>query len=302
MEVPGGGRGESVGIFFRLQVGPATSAWVASRLTGRPFSFTGRAVDIFPPDGSLREKMQEAAFVRTNPRVNVEYLKRFAQGKTNRIHMIYDGYPLVEFQEAPVAMVAPFKVLALGRFARFKGFDVLIHAASLLQNRAIDFHLTIAGSGARGWWFRYLARILGVRSRLSFPGYIPYHRVSDLFCSADIFVMPSIIHRTGERDGIPNVIVEALLHRVPVVATDVAGIGEVIRNGETGLLVKQRDAKLLADAIERMTLDRSAALEMAEKGRQFVLKVFDPQRCHRQVFHLLTTAPLPTGARGNNRR
>jgi glycosyltransferase involved in cell wall biosynthesis len=281
--------------------GPATAAWVASRLTGKPFSFTGRAVDIIPPDGALREKMRDAVFVRTNPKVNVAYLRKFACGESQKIHAIYDGYPICNFRDALVQMAPPFKILALGRFARFKGFDVLIHAVSILQKRGVDVRLTLAGSGARGWWFRCLCIQLGVHAKISFPGYITHDRVSDLYCKSDVFVMPSVIHRTGERDGLPNVIIEALLHRLPVVATDVAGIGEVIKSGETGLLVPQRDAHALADAIEGMTRDRSAALKMAERGRQFVLKAFDPVRCHKEVFRLLTEPWLPGMNTGDKR-
>ena len=106
------------------------------------------------------------------------------------------------------------------------------------------------------------------------------------FCSADVFVMPSIIHSTGERDGIPNVLVEAMLHRLPVVATNVAGLGEVVFDGETGLLVPQRDPQALATAISVITSDRNASLKMAGKGRDLILREFDPEACHRQVFEL----------------
>jgi len=266
--------------------GPATSAWVASKLTGIPFSFMGRAVDIFPPDGALREKIRDSQFVRVNPKINIDHLAAYADGSTEKIHLTYDGYPLAEFQEAPVPMEPPYRILALGRFARFKGFEFLIRAARIMVDHGLDFHLTFAGSGARGIMLKGLTKALGLDRRISFPGFITHDRVSDLFCQTDVFVMPSIIHWTGERDGIPNVLVEALLHRIPVVATDVAGIGEVILNGETGYLVSQRDPWALAHAIIKMTKDRDKALEMAEKGRALVLDMFDPEKCHRGVLEL----------------
>jgi glycosyltransferase involved in cell wall biosynthesis len=273
--------------------GPATAAWVASRLTGIPFSFTGRAVDIFPPDGALTEKIRDCTFVRTNPRVNVKHLKKFAAGDTDKIHVIYDGYSLNDFQEAPVKMEPPFRILALGRFARFKGFDILIRSAKILKDSGLNFQITLAGSGLRGVLLKNLAKRLGVSQQVLFPGYVTHEKVTGLFQKADIFVMPSVVHRTGERDGIPNVMVEALLHRLPVSATNVAGIGEVIRDGETGLLVPQKNPAALANAILRMTRDRAAALNMAEKGRQLVLHKFDPETCHREVFKLFTKAHHP---------
>ncbi len=268
--------------------GPATAAWVASKLSGIPFSFMGRAVDIHPPDGALKEKIRDAAFVRVNPKNNVEHLKKFVEDDGNKIYMTYDGYPISDFREAPVPMKPPFKILALGRFARFKGFEVLIDAARILEDNGMDFHLTIAGSGLRGILLKTHTKRLGLTHRVAFPGFVTYDRVSDLFCSADVFVVPSVIHYTGERDGIPNVLVEAMLHRLPVVATNVAGMGEVVLDGETGLLVPQRDPTALAKAISRITSDRNASLEMAEKGRDFILKEFDPEMCHRQVLELFT--------------
>ena len=276
--------------------GPATAAWTASRLTGIPFSFMGRAVDIYPPDGALKEKILDSAFVLTNPKVNVDYLKSFAGTATDKIFLTYDPYPLSDYRMAPVDMQAPFQILALGRFARFKGFDVLLRAARILVDAGLDFHLTLAGAGAKGLQLKYLHKRLGLGDRVSFPGFITYDRVSDLFCTADVFVMPSVIHSTGERDGIPNVLVEALLHRLPVVATDVAGLGEVVRNGETGYLIPQSDPAALAQAIIKMTSDRKSALEMAENGRKLILKEFDPERCHGellQLFNKLCTRENP---------
>jgi len=266
--------------------GPATAAWVASKLTGIPFSFMGRAVDIYPPDGALSEKIHHSAFVRTNPKVNVEYLASLSENSRDKIYLGYDACPLEDVHEAPVAMVAPYHIVALGRFARIKGFEFLLRAAKIMDRAGLDFHLTLAGNGPKNLELRFLRRILKLSHRISFPGYVRYNMVSELLCSADVFVMPSIIHRTGERDGIPNVIVEALMHRVPVVATDVAGIGEVIKNGVTGYLVPQRNQKALADAIIRMTSDRKASLQMAEQGRKLVMEQFDGQRCTRELFDL----------------
>ena len=232
--------------------GPATAAWVASHLTGIPFSFSARAGDIYPSDGALAEKIRDAVFVRTNNRANLSYLAGQADGEINKIHVIYNGVSLQECQEAPVPMVPPVKILALGRFVRTKGYDVLLRAAKILKEMGQEFHLTLAGAGPRGPQLKYLARRLGLGPRVSFPGFIPYNRVADLFAAADVFVMPCVVHATSDRDGIPNVIMEALLHRLPVVASDVAGIREVIKDRETGLLVPQKDAAALARSISVM--------------------------------------------------
>jgi glycosyltransferase involved in cell wall biosynthesis len=267
--------------------GPATAAWVASRLTGIPFSFMGRAVDIFPPDGALAEKIRDCAFVRTNPRVNVPYLESQCPEAAGKVFLSYDGCPLESVRQAPVPMTPPYRILALGRFARIKGFEYLMRAAHIMDRAGLDFRLTLAGSGfTKGLELRLLRARFGLRGRVSFPGFLRHDQVSDFLASGDVFVMPSIVHRTGERDGIPNVIVEALAHRLPVVATDVAGIGEVVRDGETGRLVPQRDPAALAQAITDVVADRDAAVRMAERGRALVGERFDPGRCCAETLAL----------------
>ncbi len=269
--------------------GPATAAWVASELAGIPFSFSGGSSDIYPPDGALEEKIRDSLFVRTNNMANIGYLQGFANGNGNKVHFIYNGIPLERHAEAPVPMAPPYQLLTLGRFDRIKAFDVLLRACQMLKDSGLSFHLTLAGDGPRMLLFKHLKRKLGLNELVSFPGFIPYNRVSDLFSSADVFVMSSAVHSTGERDGIPNVIMEALIHRVPVVATDVCGIPEVIQDGVTGFLVPEKDPSALANAIIKMVANRESALEMADKGRSLVLRQFDPERNHGKILNLYQT-------------
>jgi glycosyltransferase involved in cell wall biosynthesis len=268
-------------------MGPATAAWVSSRLIGIPFSFTGRAGDIYPQDGALGEKIAGARFVISENKTNVPYMAQYAPGSESKIFPIYNGIPLESHATAPVPMKPPYRILALGRFARIKAFDDLLHAAKILRDRKVPFHLNLVGDGPRKLQLLYLAKRLGITDVLSFPGFVPYNKVSDLFMQADMFVMSSAVHSTGDRDGLPTVIMEALAHRVPVVSTDVCGIPEVIRNGETGFLVPQKNPPELARAMGEMLKDRERAIQMAEAGRQLVLHEFDPQRTHKQVYDLL---------------
>jgi glycosyltransferase involved in cell wall biosynthesis len=266
--------------------GPATAAWVASRLTGIPFSFSARAGDIYPADGALAEKIQAATFVRINNQANLSYLEGLAGSATCKIHLIYNGVSIKDCPLAPAPMTPPIKIVALGRFVRTKGFDVLLRAAKILTSQGIDLHLTLAGWGPRGLLWKSLAFRLGLGSRVSFPGFIPYNQVSGLLTGADVFVMPCVVHSSSDRDGIPNVIMEALLHRLPVVASDVAGINEVIQDHKTGLLVPQQDPAALAQAISAVASDRVSALTMAQQGRDLVLRQFNTEENHRKLLKL----------------
>jgi colanic acid/amylovoran biosynthesis glycosyltransferase len=269
--------------------GPATAAWIASRLTGIPFTFTARAWDIYPADEALGEKIRAAAFVRSETRTNVGYLAGFCGGDRSKILLTYNGVPLTSHREAAVPLEPPFKLLALGRFVGKKGYDFLLRAGRILADQGVDYHLTMAGDGPRGFQLKSLAQKLGIAARVSFPGFVPYDEISRLIASSDMLIMPSVVHASGDRDGIPTVIMECLMHRLPVIATDVSGIAEVIEDHVTGLLIPEKNPEAIAEAVLTMVSDREAALAMAERGRSKVLELFDPERNHREVLQLYQT-------------
>jgi len=258
--------------------GPCTAAWVASQLTGIPFAFTGRAGDIYPPDGLLREKLEACLFARTNTAANVRYLASHAPaGHEEKIVLVYNALTLPT--EPPVRAPAepPYKILAVGRFARTKGFAYLMTAMARLKREAFPCRLTLVGDG----WLRVALRNLRARLRLEdcvdMPGFVPHDKMPELLASHHMLAAPCVVADTGDRDGIPNVITEALSQGVPVVATDVSGIGEIVLHNTTGLLVPQRDPRALADAIRTLATRREQALAMAEEGRRLVRRMFDPQ-------------------------
>lgn len=266
--------------------GPATAAWIASRLTGIPFSFTARAWDIYPPDGALKEKIRDALFVRSETKANIKYLVEYSGADPGKFHLTYNGVPLTSHSQAPVQMKPPYNLLAIGRFVGKKGYDFLLQACRILKDSGVDFKLTLAGSGPRELQLKLSAKKLGLESHVHFPGFVSYDKIPELFRSADIFLMPSVIHKSGDRDGIPTVIMEALMHRVPVIATDVSGIGELIENENTGLLIQEKSASQIADAVLKMINDRKAALKLAESGRTRVQERFNPEVNHERVLQL----------------
>ncbi|GHU90622.1 colanic acid biosynthesis glycosyltransferase WcaL [Deltaproteobacteria bacterium] len=256
--------------------GPATAAWVASRMTGIPFAFTGRAGDIYPQDGLLHEKSRDALFIRTNNRANVRWLQKFCppeqQGK---VHLVYNSLTFLGRAENRSPTQKPFRLLAVGRFARTKGFPDLLTALARLRRERMPVCLTLVGDGR---WRRKLHRLvdsLRLKDIVDLPGFVPHDQTREFMQSHDVLVVPSVVHDNGDRDGIPNVIMEALSCGMPVVATDVNGISEVIRDGKTGLLVPERNPTALAGAVRRMLEDRDRALSMARAGQALVERMFD---------------------------
>lgn len=273
--------------------GPATAAWVASRLSGIPFSFSARAGDIYPPDGALAEKMRAAAAIHTNNKANIAHLTATAPDAAAKIRQIYNSLTLTGRDVSPVHLEPPYRLLAVGRFCRTKGFDVLIDACSVLARRGFPFQLTLVGAGLPlpTALIRRRIRIHGLRARVFLPGFVSHDRMSELYAATDIFIMPSVVHPSGDRDGIPNVIMEALAHRIPVVATDVCGIPEVVEDGVTGRLVAQRDPEAIADAVMALAADRPAALTMAEEGKKRVAAMFDPETNTRSILDFFASLP-----------
>lgn len=272
--------------------GPATACWVASAITGIPFVFSGRAGDIYPQDGILAEKSAAAIAIRTNNAANVAWLRKFCPPEQqDKVKLIYNGLTFsnpMPVSRAPA--VPPYKILAVGRFARTKGFPELFTALARLKRENFPFRLTLVGDG------RWKAKLLNMLERLNLtdwvdlPGFVPNDQLAQYMASHDLLVVPSVVHTNGDRDGIPNVIMEASSMGLPVVATDVCGIGEVIIDGETGRLVPQRDSRALAIAIREQLEDHGQALAMAMRASLKVKQMFDSKRNAKALVELYKTA------------
>ena len=229
--------------------GCATAAWFSSRLTTIPFSFTIRAWDIYPPDSLIQEKTRDALFIRSETQYNIDYLTKLTGCPAEKLHLTYNGVPITSVKEGPAELRPPYKLLAVGRLVGKKGYEHLIAACALLKEKEIEFHLDIIGDGNRMGPLTRLCRSLDLCSHVSFPGFLPYDQVPDYYQQADIFIMPCVIDSSGDRDGIPTVLLEALMNHLPVITTPVSGIPELIEDGVTGLLVPPENPEAIADAV-----------------------------------------------------
>lgn len=257
--------------------GPASAAWAASRITGIPFSLAGRARDVHPPDGLLAAKLRSAAFVRVIARCNAAPLETLGGLMPGSVRLIREIAPWPHCDKAQVPLAQPLQLLGLGRFVGKKGFDDLLTACGILARRGLDFRLTLAGDGPESARLRAQAERLGISSRVNFPGFVGHDQAAQLLRKADILLAPCREAPSGDRDGLPMVLVEALLHRVPVVAADAGDIGDLVEDGVTGLLIPQHAPEALADAVERLASDRGDALRMAEAGRDRARMMFSSE-------------------------
>ena len=262
--------------------GAATAAWTASRLSGIPFSLAARGDNLEPVEPDLRDKMEQSLFIRANNQADRARIQRMlVPASRDKIDLVYNSLTLRAGQCRPARLVPPVRLLAVGRFSATKGFEYLLEACKILHEKNFPFTLTlIGGSGlAAGGYLR--RKLVGMRTRLGLerhirmPGLVSHNELPKLLEEHDIFVAPCVIAPSGERDGIPNVIIEAMAFGLPVISTQVNAIPEIVRNGETGLAVPQRDAAALAEAVLYMYAYPDEARRMAENGRKLALEKFD---------------------------
>lgn len=254
--------------------GPATAAWVAATLSGLPFSFCGHAHDMYPPDGALEEKLAAASFVRTISDANRRYLSDLAPAAADKIVHITYGAPLAAAPRPPRESAPPFRLLAIGRLVEKKGFPVLLAACRRLMEEGVDFRLKLAGDGPERRRLMALVQDYALGDRVNFLGHVPHNTVPHLFQEADLFIMPCVVARRGDRDGLPNVILEAMALEVPVVATDVNGVNEAVLPGETGWLAPPEEPLLLAQAMREALFQPDEARRRAKAGRELVQREF----------------------------
>jgi glycosyltransferase involved in cell wall biosynthesis len=267
--------------------GPATGAWVASRLSGIPFSFCGHAHDIYPPDGALEEKIRAASFVRVASAANRNFLLALEPDASDKISVIRSGMPLTPLPAPRRTREPHYQLLSIGRLVPKKGFPVLIQACGELAAQGVDFYLTLAGDGPQRRELQDLVRECGLSGRVHFPGFVLHRQVPALFQRADLFILPSIVDPYGDRDGIPTVIMEALAHEVPVVASDVSGIPEAVIPGKTGWLAPPGDPQALAAAIIEALDNPKEARRRGRAGKRWVAEEFDSAKNYGKLKDLL---------------
>jgi colanic acid/amylovoran biosynthesis glycosyltransferase len=259
---------------------PVTAAYLVKKWSGIPYSFTAHAYDIYMIDRMLLAKVREAEFVVTCAKTNRDYLAAgCSESVAARIHVNYHGTDLARFSPAKHARSGRFRVMSCGWLKEYKGFHYLLDAIAQLVERGIDVGLDLAGDGPQRAFLERKAVELGIRDRVNFHGFVDHERLAELYRGTDAFALPSIIMGSyGRQDVIPNVLAEAMAVGVPVVGSRIGGIPELIDDGDSGLLVPERDAAALADALERIWEDRALAGRLSARGREKVERVWSREK------------------------
>ncbi|MEO1315007.1 MAG: glycosyltransferase [Pseudomonadota bacterium] len=246
---------------------PASVARYTALMRGLDWGFSAHAKDIWTiPDWEKREKIAEAQFGLTCTASGAAHLAALAPQEAGpaRISLAYHGLDLSRFPAPPERRdrEGPLRLLSVGRLVEKKGYNVLLAALSALP-RDLDWRFEHIGGGKLADALAAEAERRGLSDRIHWLGKRDQRDVIAALRRADLFLLPSRIAGDGDRDGLPNVLMEAASQRLPIVSTAVSAIPEFIRDGREGLLVPPGDADALADAISRIAVDEALASGLA---------------------------------------
>lgn len=267
---------------------PTTVAFFASRLAGMNYSFSAHAKDIYVQERDfLHRKIAQARFVVTCTEHNKNYLSRLGKAgmaTTTPIMRCYHGTDLRYFSAAakPELGVCP-RILSVGRLVPKKGFPVLIQALHLLRQRGFDFRCTIIGTGPLENEMRKQITGLSLDNNVELISQMSQNELIKYYHAADLFALACEVQDDGDRDGIPNVIVEAMAMEIPVVSTRISGIPECVDHNLNGILVAEKDPTALAEGLARLLSQPAVARQLGRAGRKKIEQDFDAWRNVGQI-------------------
>ena len=262
------------------------------------FSFTAHAQDFMVDVGSdelLREMCREAAFVVVVSDYSRDLLVQKCPEAEGKIRRIYNGIDLRKFQTRPLRSPTLPRILSIGRLIEFKGFRDLIAACAELKKRAIQFECEIIGEGPLRGALQDAIAAAGLDGIVRLSGALPQEEVVRRLIDCDVFALACIVNREGASDILPTVILEAMATARPIVSTRLAAVPEIVRDGESGLLVAPGDVKGLANALELLLRDPQLRARFGATGRRNVEVKFDVDKTAPQLLELVEAAAVPRG-------
>ena len=272
---------------------PCSVARYAALITGKSFSISAHAKDIWTsPEWEMREKLDDCDWLVTCTEGGADYLSTLAP--SGRVHLVYHGLDLSRFpppKKTPSkndgsSKAKAVKLVTVGRAVAKKGIDTLLHALAKLPDD-LHWHWTHIGGGPLKGELEELAQKLGLEKQCDFRGALPQSEVLETYKKSDLFILPSRIDETGDRDGLPNVIVEAQSQGMAVISTNISGIPELIQSDGNGILIQPDKIDDLADAIEKLSTDPKLRAKMGKLGEQRVRSEFSHKQTIGDIVSLL---------------
>ncbi len=300
---------------------PTTAALAVSRLTGLSYSFTSHACDMSMIKTLVKEKIRHARFVLTCTADALTFVRSFLPAEqVDKIRVNYHGSNLRKFRSEIRRSRNNSKsiIVSCADLHERKGFPHLLQALAILQGKNIDFCCHIVGEGPQRPLLEKMIQTLGLQDRVMLPGAVTQEKlIEDYYAVADIFVLPCIIQHLrvfkknvdlgrvkileckmsrGEgiqKDGIPNVLVEAMAMEIPVVSSDIAAIPELIQHNHNGLLAPQKDSETLARHIAVLIQDKKLRHRLGQAGYRSIHDFFDRTKNIQELLDIFSGAASP---------
>ncbi|MGB5835898.1 MAG: glycosyltransferase family 4 protein [Albidovulum sp.] len=275
---------------------PASVAYYTSLLTGSEWSCSAHAKDIWiSPDWELTEKLAAMRWAVTCTQSGYEQLHRLGGTKGN-VHLSYHGLDLARFGPSEIARSdadgsdagCPVKILSVGRAVEKKGFDILLQALHRVPSN-LHWQLDHVGGGAEISTLKSLAKSLEIDDRITWHGALDQEEVLDLYRRSDIFALACRIAANGDRDGLPNVLVEASSQGLVSLSTNISGVPELLEDGRSGIVIPSEDPAAMAAALERVIRDPDLRRRLGQAAEIRVRKEFDFQASIDQLKSLFET-------------
>jgi len=270
---------------------PALAAYVIHQLTRIPYSITAHAHDIYVDRSMLGEKLADAKQVITISDYNKQLLSDlYGAGVANKIQVIHCGIDPDVFQPRQHHKADEgFTMICVASLQDYKGQRYLIEACHQLKDKGVDFTCLLVGDGNLRQEIEQQIQQLNLEGYVQLLGRQPRQRVSELLASSDVMVLPSVVTESGKKEGIPVALMEALAVEMPVIATRISGIPELIEHEKTGFLVPERDADALAETLLQVYESPDEVKQYARAGREKVLAEFNLRTNSLKLYELFAS-------------
>jgi glycosyltransferase involved in cell wall biosynthesis len=263
---------------------PTSVCYYASIINRQSFSISAHAKDIWTiPEWEIRKKLAASDWVVTCTAANARHLASLATAP-DKVNLLYHGLDFTRFDQNTLPAAtrdgsdaqAPVRLISVGRAVDKKGYEVLLAALAELPP-TLHWQFKHIGGGELLESLQEQSRERGLAERMQWLGALPQEQVLTQYRDADLFVLPSKISADGDRDGLPNVLMEAQSQRLACLSSRISGIPELIIHGETGWLVEQRNSSELADALQQLISDPALRARLAQAGFERVRSEFSMQ-------------------------
>lgn len=273
---------------------PATAAWMLHKFNGHPYSAAAHAYDLYEHGGDwwLDEKLVEARFIHTSTQMGADTLT--SRGlPADRVHVIRRGLGFFPPVKALRRSRSRLRIVSVARLVAKKGLrhQLKIYAAAIAAGLELEAH--IVGEGPLRPELESLVRSLKLESIVTFLGHCDQAKVWSEFAWADVLIHTGIVAPSGDRDGLPNVIPEAMTAGTLVITSPVAATCEAIHDGETGLVASVENPQAWVAAFRRLSSDDDLAERLQGAARRWAESEYDAHRNAERLHLLLAEAARP---------